>query len=244
MRRTREQPRWAAWWSETRPKRMATGPRSSASTRRPRGHVVGVGPGGDALAARGRAQDDVAGQRRIVEGDDRDAGLHHREDQRVGDAVAGVELAVHEALDRHLLDRRAIDVGVEADLAEEDAVGARHRAGAQRDRVGAAEAVADVLQPLAQRARRAAGDAIDRRDAQPQARQLGDELGGDDAVDRVVARITSWAAARRRAPARRSRPASFPALAASPSAFSSPKVVPVTRPPWRANVSCGQTCTW
>ncbi len=90
---------------------MATGPRSSASTQAAARHVVGVGAGGDLLSRGGRAQHDVTGQRRVIEGDDRDARFHHREDQRVGDAVAGVELAVHEALDRHLLDRRAVDVG-------------------------------------------------------------------------------------------------------------------------------------
>ena len=98
---------------------------ASATTSRPGGSVrrelarprrsprrAGRSPSGPSTASASSAQT-------------RHAGLEQREQQRVVDAARASEAAVEQALDRRRLDRRAVDVGVEADVAEEDAVGVR-----------------------------------------------------------------------------------------------------------------------
>ena len=70
-----------------------------------------------------------------VERPHRHAGLHHRDRQRVVEQRARREAAGLQPLERERLDRRAVLVGVEPDVAEEDAVGVRHRLLAQRHRL-------------------------------------------------------------------------------------------------------------
>ena len=65
----------------------------------------------------------------------RHRGLHRRDRQRVVEQRARAEAAVLHPLQRERLDRRAALVGVEPDVAEEDAVGLRDRLLAQRDRL-------------------------------------------------------------------------------------------------------------
>ena len=68
----------------------------------------------------------------------------------------GHEAAFLEPVERELLDRRPGAVGVEADVAEEDAVGPGDRAFAELDRVRPVEAVGEVAQALADRLGRCA----------------------------------------------------------------------------------------
>ena len=96
-----------------------------------------------------------------VERAQRDAGLHDRDRQRVVEQVAAAEPPVLHALERELLDRRRRAVGVEADVAEEDAVGPGDRPLAQVDRVAAVEAVGEPLQALLDLAGAAARAAVD-----------------------------------------------------------------------------------
>ena len=56
--------------------------------------------------------------------------------------------AVHQPFDRRVLDRRAVDVGVEADVAVEDAVGGGNGLAPQLDGAAAVEAAGEVLEPL------------------------------------------------------------------------------------------------
>ena len=90
------------------------------------------------------------------------------------------------------------DVGVEADVAEEHAVGVRDLAAAQRDRLRAAHAVG---QRRAGASRSSGGVGPRRRrdlgPRQPQPRVLGGELGGDQPApdDRLVAHPSSRIAA-------------------------------------------------
>ena len=86
-----------------------------------------------------------------VEGAQRDPGLHDGDRQRVGGQAVALEGAVVEAVQRQLLDRRGVAVGVEPDLAEEDPVGPGDRPLAQVDRVGAVEAVGEVAEAAADR---------------------------------------------------------------------------------------------
>ena len=107
-----------------------------------------------------RAQPELALDAVGVERPHRHAGLHHRDRQRVVEHRARAEAAALQPLERERLDRRAVLVGVEPDVAEEDAVGLRHRpAGAASTACGAAEAVGEHAQPLAQLRRAAAASA-------------------------------------------------------------------------------------
>ena len=116
------------------------------------------------------------------------------------------------------------DVGVEPDVAEEHAVGPRHRPLAQHDRLRAAEAVRQLPQPLAQRRRAAAGARAQGQVPEPQLRELRRQLRVDPARLDLAHRIAS------------SRFAS----AASPSSEND---VLTTLPPRAANVIVGQTAT-
>ena len=75
---------------------------------------------------------------------------------RVVEEVSRDEAAVEHPLQRKLLDRRGLLVGVEADVAEEHAVGVGHRVAPHGNRVGTVEAVRHHLEPGTQRPRAAA----------------------------------------------------------------------------------------
>ncbi len=153
----------------------------------------------------------------------------------------GSQPAVHEALDDHRLDRRAVDVGVEPDVAGERAVGGRHglaahrhrpraptsgrrgRAGARGRRPGCARRPARARRPRRARARAA-------RARPPR---------------RPSRRGRSRRSPRGRPPARGARLAlerGDPAVEAR-AGRSRRCWSPVTRPPGSAYVSCGQTAT-
>ena len=161
---------------------------------RARGQLVG--PAGELLAGRRGADPGAALGGVGVEGAQRDAGLHDRDRQRVVEQVLALELPVLHAVERHLLDGRRRAVGVEADVAVEDAVGPGDRPLAQVDRVAAVEAVGEALEALLDLARAAAGAAVDRRVAQREARELllerrrdparlGDGVAAQAALDRL-----------------------------------------------------------
>ena len=116
----------------------------------PGGQVVGVLAAAEALAALRAAQPDLPFQPVGVERPHRHAGLHHRDRERVVEHRARREAAGLQPLERQRLDRRAVLVGVEPDVAEEDAVGVRDRLAPQLDRLRAAEAAREHAQPLAE----------------------------------------------------------------------------------------------
>ena len=153
-------------------------------------------PALELLALDREAQPEPALDLRGVEGLHRDPDLDDRDRQRVLDPVSAAKAPVAHAVERDLLDRRRRLVGIEGDVAEEDAVGPGDRALAQDDRLLAPEAVAELPQPFLQglgAARRAGGDG-----------------GGEQAAGRGTPR---------RAPGRPSRARALPRLwAASPSA--------------------------
>ena len=124
-----------------------------------------------------------------------------------------------DAVERERLDRRALLVGVEPDVAEEHAVGPRHRLLAQRHRLRTAEAVRQHAQALAQLRRAGAGAGRERLLVEA---QLGELL-------RDV----------RRDPGHRSACT----LRASSASSSCSNEVPATLPPRRANVIVGQIAT-
>jgi hypothetical protein len=70
-----------------------------------------------------------------------DAGLDDRDRARIGDPLVGRQPPVHQPRDRDALGRDPLDIGVDADLAHEGAIGPRDRAGAQHDGIGPAIAV-------------------------------------------------------------------------------------------------------
>ena len=127
-------------------------------------------------------------------------------------------------LERERLDRRAVLVGVEADVAEEHAVGPRHRLLAQRHRLRAAEAVGE---------HRAAARAAPAG--------CGPERAAS--VELVEAQLGELL---RRPPGRssgRTRHRSASSRAASAASSRSSNDVPATLPPRRANVIVGQIAT-
>ena len=105
---------------------------------------------------------------------------------------------LHQPVERRRLDRRALRVGVEADVAEEDAVGVRDRLAAQRQRPGAVEAVGQQRQALAQHARRAPPAAPERRTRRAAARGTRARARGRPSPPRAPGPRRSW----RRHPAR------------------------------------------
>ena len=110
-----------------------------------------------------------------VERPDRHPGLHQRDQQRVVEEVVGPKGPLDEPLHRGLLDRRAVGVGVQADVAVEDAVGPGNRLLAHGHGLGAAKAAGHVAQPLLDAARAAPGPGRDLQVAQAQrGKLLGD----------------------------------------------------------------------
>ena len=151
--------------------------------------------------------------------------------------------AVHQPLDDDRLDRRAVDVGVEADVAEEHAVGGGHGLAAhapppaRRDsgRRAGAQALADAAGGCAPPA---GARRVDPGEPELRAARARPRRSTQPVVD-GVALIARRPPAARRGRRARARRAARRARARS----SSPSVVAVTRPPGRAKVSCGQTAT-
>ena len=127
------------------------------------------------------------------------------------------------------LDRHARDVGVEPDVAEEDAVGVRDRALAQHERVGAAEAHGERVEVLAHARRAAAqlrrGQLV--RD-EAEARQLGAQRLRDPAGLQARPAHSRAPAAAAGGPASSARTlrSSVPGVATSPAS-----AVRITSPP-------------
>ena len=110
------------------PNSTPTGPASSATTSRPAGMSEAYSPPPSCSPRVRRRAARAPRRRRVgVERPHRHAGLHHRDRQRVVEHRARREAAGLQPLERERLDRRAVLVGVEPDVAEEDAVGPRHR---------------------------------------------------------------------------------------------------------------------
>src|SRR5215210_8923500 len=116
-----------------------------------------------------------------VEGANRDSGLDDRDRQRVIEVVAALEAARLDPVVRELLDRRAIAIRVEPDLAKEDPVGPGDRPLAQVDRVAAGEPVGELTKPVLHGPRAAAGGPLDLQARQSEPRELGPNRGGDPA---------------------------------------------------------------
>ena len=166
----------------TSPKSTATGPAASATTTRPGAEVGGVLALPQALAGLRAAQPQRPVQARVVQRPYGDAGLDHGHQQGVLQRPARDEASLDQAIERRRLHRRALRIGIEADVAEEDAVGRRDRLAAQGQRAGAVEAVGQQRQALAQRARGAApGRRRDDRD-DPQLGELERQLAIDPAL--------------------------------------------------------------
>ena len=107
-----------------RRRRARSARRAAAGARRPppgaRRRCAGRRPGSPL---------DGAGVERV----DRDARVEQREQQRVGERPAAAVAALDEPRERRLLDRRARRVGIDADVAEEHAVGRGNRLAPQLD---------------------------------------------------------------------------------------------------------------
>ncbi len=212
----------------TRRRAPPPGRAASATTTRPGTRSAAYSPSPSRSPARAPRSPSGPSSRGVVERPHRDAGLDERDEQGVLQRPARGEAALHQALERRGLDRRALRVGIEADVAEEDAVGVRDRLAAQRQRAGAVEAVGQQRQALAQRARRAPpGRRRDDRD-QPQLGELERELAVDPALlERRVRAVTAPSSRAPRARARRS-------ARSSPASSSSPTLVACTTPPGSA----------
>ena len=187
---------------------LAGGRRRGGPTGRDSSAIVSVprasspaGPG-QRLAGGGVADAEAAVEPVGVEGAQGDPGLDDRDVERVRGQAVAAEAAVFEPLEGQLLDRGAGAVGVEADLAVEDAVGPRDRPFAQVDRLGAVDAVGEVAQAAPHRLGAAAGLA-----PRPRPRRCRD-------------RGTRRRCAARPSPA--AAPASSPSLSAGPALTSSP----------------------
>ena len=175
-----------------------------------------------------------------VERPQRHAGLERPDEQRVLDPPARPQPAVHQALDDDGLDRRAVDVGVEPDVAGERAVGGRHGLAAHGHRPRARPAVGEHAQAGANAVRRPRAVGRGRVDpGEPEPGQLArDRLVDPAGVDALVAHRAGG-----RQPAARASRSSAAIRRSRPARPSSPMLVAVTRPPGRAYVSCGQTAT-
>ena len=133
-------------------------------------------------AARGAPVDLVG-----VEGAQGDAGLDDRDRERVVEQVLALEAALLHPVERQLLDRRQGLVGVEADVAEEDAVGPRDRLLAQRDRLrrrrsGRRARAGAPSRPRGLRPEPRSTTSV----AEAEARELLGELGRDRAAARLA----------------------------------------------------------
>ena len=160
-----------------------------------------------------------------VERPDPDRGLHHSDRDGVVEQRLRAEAARLQPLDHERLDRDAVDVGVQPDVAVEDAVGVRDRLGAEGDRLAAPEAAREVAQARLDARRAGRGRRLDLDVPQPQLRELRGELRGDPAEGGLVLDHRRIASTRR----------------ASSASGAPPSVVCDTSPPARANVIVGQT---
>ncbi len=175
-----------------------------------------------------------------VERPQRHAGLERPDEQRVLDPPARPQPAVHQALDDDGLERRAVDVGVEPDVARERAVGGRHGLAAHGHRARARPAVGEHAQTGAHAVRGPRAVRRGRVDpGEPEPRELARDRVVDPAgVDGLVAHRAGG-----RQPAARASRSSAATRRSRPARPISPMLVAVTRPPGRAYVSCGQTAT-
>ena len=139
-------------------------------------------------------------------------------------------------LQRELLDRGPGPVGVEPDLAEEDAVGPGDRAFAHVHRVGAVEAVGEVAQAASHRLRALARAAVDLDRGDREAGELGGDVRGDPArlgagsQPRSVAPVAARAALTH-APSRRVARSSASTRRSSSATLSSPTLALSRVPP-------------
>jgi hypothetical protein len=116
---------------------------------------------GQRLAGRRVADAEPADQPVGVESAQRDAGLDRGDRQRVGRQPTAAEAAVLEAVEDELLDRGAVAIGVQPDLAVENPVGPGDRPAAEADRLGAKEAVGEVAEAAADVVRTAGDPGVD-----------------------------------------------------------------------------------
>ena len=181
-------------------------PRSSQSASRPSAPVVSVSA---PVASASSAQTPTPG-------------LQRRERERVLGQRARGEAAVQQPVDDELLERRPRDVRVEPEVAEQDAVGPRHRPRPQRDRLAAAQPVGVQREALAQPRRRPPRAARHARGPDPQPGVLGGDQRVDRGRDGLGSRALTAAAAPPPAPrARRASSASSSAptcVASDPAA--------------------------
>src|SRR4051794_2238401 len=134
------------------------------------------------LAGGGVADAETAAEPLGVEGAQGDPGLDRGDGERVGGHATGHEGAIVEAVEGELLDRGASAVWVEADLAEEDAVGPGDRPLAHVDRVRAVEAVGEFAQAAADRLGAVGPAALDLDPGDPKAGELLGEVRRDPAL--------------------------------------------------------------
>ena len=112
-----------------------------------------------------------------VEGAQGHSRLDDRDRQRVVEQAPADEAAALHALQRDRLHRRLLLVGVEPDVAVEDAVGPGDRLVAEVDRLRAREPVREGREALLDLAWSAAGAVLDQQVAQGEARELLPQLG-------------------------------------------------------------------
>ena len=151
------------------PNRTASAEEESATTRRPAGNsdAFAERPSGSPSATCADAK--LAVDRLGVQSPHGDAGVEQGDQQHVASRPRVRKPPRASAPDRRL-DRRSRDVGVETDVAKEDAVGARHWLAADADRAGAAEAVGELAKASAHLHRRATRERLCRVCATPRRR--------------------------------------------------------------------------
>ena len=140
--------RWRSWAARERVARWACRRADRLATGWARG-----GGASESLALAAGANAERALDGGGVERPHRHAGVHQRDQQCVGDQVVGVEAALHHPGEHRLLDRRPHHIGIEPDVPEEHAVGRRHGALSQTDRVRSAPAVGERRQAPLHRGR-------------------------------------------------------------------------------------------
>src|SRR5205085_9675470 len=105
-------------------------------------------PPAEALVGARQAQADRTREAILLEGDHRHVGLDGCDQHRVVQPVAARDTAGAHPLERNRLDRRAVLVGIDPHLPEEDPVGPRHGLLAEGDRLAAGVAVGELAQAL------------------------------------------------------------------------------------------------